>query len=73
MGEMKISDNEETEEIKIFLLYFYLLQGKQVLPNCKPISVGRPGDVRYTTPLPQPTTLLLDLNTSKNVHKIKKP
>ena len=70
---MKISDNEETEEIKIFLLYFYLLQGKQVLPNCKPISVGRPGDVRYTTPLPQPTTPLLDLNISKNVHKIKKP
>ena len=25
------------------------------LPNCKPISVGHPGDVRYTTPLPHPT------------------
>ena len=23
--------------------------------NCKPISVGRPGDVKYTTPLPHPT------------------
>ena len=26
------------------------------MPNCKPISVGRPGDVRYTTPSHHPTT-----------------
>ena len=50
------NESEETEEIKTFPLYPYLLQGLQALHNCKPISVGRPGDVRYTTPLPQPTT-----------------
>ena len=47
--EMKERDMEETEEIKKFLLYPYLLRGQQALPNCKPVSVGRPGDVRYTT------------------------
>ena len=26
------------------------------LPNCKPISVGRPSDVRYTAPSHHPTT-----------------
>ena len=26
------------------------------MPNCKPISVGRPGDLRYTTPSHHPTT-----------------
>ena len=26
------------------------------MPNCKPISFGRPGNVRYTTPSPHPTT-----------------
>ena len=45
--------SEETEEIKTSPLYPYLLQG---LPKCKPISVGRPGDVRYTTPSRHPTT-----------------
>ena len=54
--ERKMNDSEETEEIKTFPLYHYLLQGQQALLNCKPISVGRSGDVRYTTPLPQPTT-----------------
>ena len=49
------NESEEIEEIK-HPLYPYLLQGEQVLPNCKPISVGRPGDVRYTTPSPHPTT-----------------
>ena len=38
------------------LLFPYLLQVEQALPNCKPISVGRLGDVRYTTPSPHPTT-----------------
>ena len=38
----KIIGSEETEEIKTFPIYPYLLQGKQALPNCKPISVGCP-------------------------------
>ena len=38
-----MNESEETEEM-------------QVLPNCRPISSGRPGDVRYTIPLPHPTT-----------------
>ena len=37
--------------IKTSPLYPYLLQRQQALPNCKPISVERPGDARYTTPL----------------------
>ena len=48
------NESEETEEIKIFPIY--LLQGLQALPNCKPITVGRPGDVRYKTPSHHPTT-----------------
>ena len=40
--EMKES---ETEEVTTPSLYPYLLQGEQALPNCKPISVGRSGDV----------------------------
>ena len=50
--EMKDIDREErgegTEEITTFPLYPYLLRGQQALPNCKPISVGRPGDKRYS-------------------------
>ena len=53
----KMNESEEIEEIKTFLLYPYRLQGQQALPNCKPISVGHPGNARYTTPLPHPTTL----------------
>ena len=56
-GESKMNEREETEEIKTFPLYPFLLQGEQALPNYKPISVGHPSDVRYTTPLPHPTTL----------------
>ena len=52
----KINKSEETEEIKIFPFYPYLLQKQQALPNCKPITVGRSSDARYTTPLPHPTT-----------------
>ena len=44
-----MNDSEEIGEIKTFPLYPYLLQGWQALPNCKPISVGCPGDVRYMT------------------------
>ena len=51
------NESEETEDIETFPLYPYLLQGQQALPNCKPISVGCPDDVRYMTPLPHPTTL----------------
>ena len=42
----KMNESEETEEIKTFTLYPYLLQGQQALPSCKPILIGRPGDVR---------------------------
>ena len=52
------NESEGTEEIKTFPLYPYLLQGQQALPNCKPISVGRPGGIRYTTPSHHPTTPL---------------
>ena len=55
-GERKMNESEGTEEIKTFSLYPYLLQRQQALPNCKPISIGRPGDGRYTTPLPHHTT-----------------
>ena len=41
------NESEETEEIKTFPLYPYLLQGYQALSNCKPISVGCPGDVSF--------------------------
>ena len=51
-----MNESEEIEEIKTFPIYPYLLQGLQALPNCKPISIGHLGDVRYTTPLPHPTT-----------------
>ena len=53
--ERKINEREETEEMKKFPplpLYPYLLQGQQTLPNCKPVSVGCPGDARYMRPLP---------------------
>ena len=51
-----MNNSEDTEEIKTFPLYPYLLQGQQTLPSCKPISVRHPGDAKYTTPLPHPTT-----------------
>ena len=50
------NESEETEEIKTSPLYPFLLQGSQALPNCKPISVGRPSDIRYTIPSPNPNT-----------------
>ena len=39
-----MNESEEKEEIKTFPLYPHLLQGQQALPNCKPISVGRPSE-----------------------------
>ena len=56
---------DEREEIKTFPLYPYLLQGEQALPNYKPISVGHPSDVRYTTPSPHLTTPGFSLKHSK--------
>ena len=50
------NESEETEEIKTFPLYPYLLQEYQVLPRCKLVSVGRPADMRYMSPLHHPTT-----------------
>ena len=44
------NESEETKEIKAFPLDPYLLQGQQALPNCKPVSAGHPGDVRYIPP-----------------------
>ena len=52
----KIHESEETDEIKTFPFYPHLLQEQQTLSNCKPISVGHPGDAKYRTPLPHPTT-----------------
>ena len=46
-GRKRNRNESEETEIKTFPLYPYLLQGQQALPNCKPISAGRPGDVRY--------------------------
>ena len=51
--KMKEGDREEqgwkwrNRRNKNIPLYPYLLQGQQVLPNCKPISVGCPSDVGY--------------------------
>ena len=41
-----MNESEERYEVKTFPLYPYLLQGQQTLPNCKPVSVGCPGDVK---------------------------
>ena len=64
-GERKMNESEETEEIKTFILYPYLLQGQQALPNCKPVSVEPTGCIRYTTPLPHPTMFM---EKKKNVN-----
>ena len=45
-----MKEREGSEEITIFPLNPYLLQGQKVLPNCKPISVRCPGDKSYTSP-----------------------
>ena len=54
------NESGETEEIKTFPRYPYLLQGHQALPNYKLISVGRPGDVIYTTPSHHPTIPIIN-------------
>ena len=59
-GDKKMNESEGTEKIKTFPIYFHLLQGQQALPNCKPVSAGRPGDVRYKTPLPHQATPSFD-------------
>ena len=50
----KMNESEDRRSLT-FPLYTYLLQGQQALPSFKPISVGRLGDARYTTPIPHPT------------------
>ena len=50
----KMNESEETEVIKTFPI----LTSLQALSNCKPISVGCPSNIRYTTRLPHPTTPL---------------
>ena len=57
--ERNRNESEETEEIKTSPPYPYLLQGQQALPNCKPISAGRPSDIRYMTPSHHPTTIVI--------------
>ena len=52
----KINDSEETEEIKTFPLLPLPAARTEGLVQRKLISVGHPGDVRCTTPLPHPTT-----------------
>ena len=58
--------------IKTFPLNPYLLQGKQALPKCKPVSVGHPCDVRYTTPSHHPTTSIVGGEKSVKVRHDKK-
>ena len=50
----EMNESEETEGIKTFHLYPYLLQGQQALPNTKHLSVWMPR--WHKTPLPHPTT-----------------
>ena len=64
-GNRNRNEIEETEEIKTFPLYPYLLQGQQALPNCKPVSAGRPGDVKYTTHSHYPTIPKISLGKKK--------
>ena len=58
----KMNESEENRRNKNIPLYPY-----QALPNCKPISVQRPGDARYTTPLPYPTTPAIKTKRCFNV------
>ena len=48
-------ESEETEEIKTFPSTLTCCKDNKRCPT-QPISVGRPGDARYTAPLPHPTT-----------------
>ena len=49
------NESEETEEIKN-IPPLPLPATRMALPNCKPISVGHPSDIRYMTPSHHPTT-----------------
>ena len=60
------NESEETEEIKIFPLYLTCYKD-----SCKPISVGRPGDARYTTPLHHSTTPLSQCKTWNGTYWLK--
>ena len=58
---------------KTFPLYPYLLQGQQALPSCKPVSVGRPSDIRYTRLSHHPTTpMLLEDQSDLGPHCLQK-
>ena len=41
-GDKKINESKETEEIKTFLLYPYLLQGQQALPIVSQYQLDSP-------------------------------
>ena len=55
-GQGRKRNRNASEEIKIIPLYPCLQKGYQVMANWKPISVGCPGDQRFPTSLPHPTT-----------------
>ena len=50
------NESEETEEIKILPSTLTCYKDSRPCPT-KPISVGRPGDIRYQPPSPHRTTL----------------
>ena len=52
----KMKESEGKVERTTLPLRPYLPKGQQALSNCKPISVGRPGDKTYRTPSTQTTT-----------------
>ena len=56
-----MKENEGPDEMTTLSVYPYLLHGPQALPNCKQISVGRPGDKSHRTPSPHPTTTVFFL------------
>ena len=65
-GERNMNESEETKEIKTFPSTLTCYKDNRPFPTVKPISVGRPGDVRYTTPLPHPTTPFLWLKIGRS-------
>ena len=59
---------EETKEKKHSPSTFTCYKDSRSCPTLKPISVGRPGDVRYTTPSHHPTTPLVYCNLAAILH-----
>ena len=55
-GQGRKRNRNESEEIEISPSTLTCYKDGRPCPNCKPISVGHPGEVRYMTPSPHPTT-----------------